>query len=647
MTSTTSSDRSSHVLWTVFAWQFRRGLLVTLIYCVLFTGLCLFPPWHMVTDYFLPLSILILVLSFLLPALHFGACFHRPRADFLHALPVERGAFFLGSLLASLTSLWLPLLPGLWVRAQLCAPFSGFNPLFFLSTLTVLAVQGAAALTFFTLAAVASGTYFEYGLTSLVLTGCWPLMVVYLDNLIGATVPCGNGTDLRFFHFLRRAGSPPVALYFSFQQDRIGYMHLWMGIFAVLLAGAGALIYCRRPSEDLGLPGRCKGMELFLRVETAVAVSIAAGNWMCCIVFDRSLGDKGIPLTLGAMVLALAGMWVLTELVYRRSLKRLHRHWQPLAASAGITLALLGVISTGMGLEYRGMAPASLDLGPRMELSEFFQSSLQGASVSSLQEFSDIYLDQWRVTDLDSPEWKPAEEGELHPAVVQGDNLEKIRRLQEKWIEVERASQYPYLPGRNAYSWENALTLYFYKAPGQNSRDRYYYRYASKPTAQSQAILEECKALERSILTSEEYADSLLPLNALEAMTHVDKEDGSFVLEYTSYPEKTARDRSAFPSWFMEELEETLREDFTAGRISTLDGMIQNSGQVYRLYYAFGEPFTAKAGIFTDSGSMVQYAAGKRLALAHWDSEDERNWGLFSVTPEMTATYALLERTYP
>ena len=116
MTWKTSLDKRTGGLWAAFTWQLRRGLPLGAMYGALFLlfGFWKGYPWHSSNMIFL--NGLAVVFSFLLPGWMFGCCFSRSQADFVHALPVKRGAFFLGSLGAGLCYLWLPVFPCLVAR---------------------------------------------------------------------------------------------------------------------------------------------------------------------------------------------------------------------------------------------------------------------------------------------------------------------------------------------------------------------------------------------------------------------------------------------------------------------------------------------------------------------------------------------------
>ncbi len=630
MTSKASLENKR--IGTVFAWQFRRSLPLTAIYLVLFLGVCLVPPYHQPNDVSMALSVVMLGFSLLIPPFLFSECFSRRQADVLHALPVKREVFFAGSFLSALASLWLPVVLGLPLRHMLClicrnAP----SPVGTAFLLLHFLVIGSAALAFFLLMAVCSGTLFEYGLISLVLSLAAPLLMTYLPSVIFSTIP-GADLSCRLTHFLRGAISPPVALFFVFRDMELPLTVLWYGVLFLLLTAAGCGVYRRRKSESSGVSRCSRGIEYVARVELSLMAAFFLGSNIPGRY--RVGGVLGIFLTLGAMLLGLMLVWLLTELLYHHSLKKLFRHFQPLVAAVLIWAAVLGVVSTGMGLDTPPLEQEEA-VGATME---YYDAGSNGALLSELH----VGL-------------AGAEEGTLgkllSPGVTSPEGIAQVLGLQRKWIEMERASQYPYLPGRKG-DGNVGIQLHYYTEPGGKWVSYSWVNYSQNEsvlTGQGREKLGEIRDSWREIAASEEMMSSYFPINALGALTEVgvidteEKWDGQgyYGLLLLSEPGKEPKEVTAgkkiggFSKDFLQKLEQALREDIAGERHLTIDFNAERP-RVYELMYTGEKPFTAKGGLLTGNGS--EPAAGQTVQL-------ERN-EIFLIYPEMTETYALLEKEY-
>ena len=617
----------------VFAWQFRRSLPLTVLYWAAMLGVCFWPPYDRVGDRLVAIRGAMLVYAFLTPALQLGGCFSRPQADLVHALPVRREEYFWATLAASLVGLWLPVTPSLFLRELLC----GFQSADIFPHIAAMLVMGTAALIFFTLAAVASGAYFEYALNSFLLTVAYPLLMVYLIFLAHNVIP-GLRYSGFFDHFMRVAGSPPWAFAMYMQGDGgFGFVVVWHGLLALGLAGLAYRLYCRRPSEQSGMARRCRGMELFLRVELALTAACFAGHGMDCVARDFIPFPWGVPLALGTIILSIGGVWLATELFYHHGLRKLGRHWRPLALSLGIMTALLGAFSTGLGLDTA--MPAA--------------EKIVAASMN-MTDGTDYIRFGWPVTLPDVPEeernpWEVERHDTLWPALTTPEGIEKVRTLQQKIIQMERAVQFPYLPGRSSNWAMGSGFLEYDLVHGDTFWFHFSSWYEEGISQRAKELWEETRTLWEEILASEEYISSLCPLNALEVLDQVEKSprlgaEGYSYVQNEDQPRDTARKVSGFSQDFRQKLEEAMRADFSAGRFPTAKELLKDEGQLYKLFYQPGVEFTAQGGAVTRNSAFVLPAAGRPVSLAQdYGSE---YLPVFRVTWEMTETFAVLEEEW-
>ncbi len=653
MTSTTSWDRKE--FFALLQWQLRRCLPVTLLYAaaLLFLG---FAAEHIVI-----MTVPVIIFSATAPLLLLGECFNRRQADTLHALPSRRGIWYAAALIAGLVSLWIPLLPALLLNLFLYHLSS-----WLLVSISYL-ILGAASFLFFSMIAAGSGGWFSYVLNAFLLSACWPLGASYFLSLMVHTLPTGSLPTL-LEKFLVQAASPLVALFYS----GIGTPELWELAWwtcgSLLLAFLGRALYRRRESENTGVFRTCKSLELAARIEAA----LLAVNFIGCAVESltshpiKTEGDwefpetlrffyfdaAGIPLVLGSMALALLAAWLFTELLYHRSVKGMKKHLSALLAPLIVTACALGAVSTGLGLD---VPMNSKELSAvQLDGSITFQGNLSsmGYTLALIQD--------------SSSSWSNGENGTyrtLQTAVYSPELLHKVEQLQKKWIELERANQYPYLPGRNAYEPSAVVGLTFFGSQGYVGNWDCIYQ--GRHTEQTEALYEECNALVKEIATSSEYISGLTPVSAIDALSSIEKIKldpadekkmtelhhyektgiSVYALNYdTQEPGKNAVSVSSLPKSFSDKLEAALRDDLAHNRFPTNDDLRQFGKEkkplsVYELRYAYGKPFTARGGIILNN---VTPAEGKNFQLY---SEYATAWVL-RVWPQMTETYALLESEF-
>lgn len=605
-----------------FRWQFQRGIGLSAAYWVGFILIGLLPERFLRMANFpvqIWLPLWMLVFTFLLPGFYLGCCFDRRQGDMVGALPVPRGCFYIGSMLAGAAVLCAPVIPGMLIRSRFWTDNSGWTLAAAVREIAALLLLGVAAMLFFGLMASGTGNYVEYFLVSLFLSLAPPLVMVAIAYLIERTIP--GPAVLHFLYGpISCAISPPLQLLVQVRYgNSLGAEFLLTAALTALYCWAGWAWFRRRPAELSGHPLKCRWMERLARVMTALLASLILGYWACCIAYDYVLEDWGIPLALGVMVLGPVASWIIMELIYRRSLRGLFRHFVPEAAALGLAAVLVAAVSTGLGMD--------IDIPPEEEL--------LGASVSASNEFANLYLDSLWVR-------RPGEDETLGlcPGAQSPELLAKVRELNHKLVEMERASQYPYLPGRNAYLTSGSVTFYFFT--GEEYWDTTQYSHSSRPTPQSQALIEECDALIEEITCSEEYIEGLAPLCVLDALDEVAYGPMSWgIIESTDSAAENAKAVGDFPKGFMDELEAALREDFLNGRWTYYDDVAEEQN-VFQLRYSSNKRFTAKGGMLEDK--LAEPAQGEELMLT--SKYDGRMWLRFAVSPRMESTYALLEECW-
>lgn len=653
MTSKTSWDNTLRGFWGVLRWQLRRCLPLGSIYLAVMLVIGLFDFWRMPSEKIFLLYMPVLAMTLVLPAFQLGDCFSRRQADFFHALPVGRGAFFWGTFLSSLVWLLVPLFPSLGANGLMCLLATGSSVhQDTCATLLFLLASGGACLALFTLAAVGSGSYLGYGMNALFLSVCWPVLAVAFQSLVRETVPytllSSNSSG-----WLTALGSPPVsATIFCPRPYRAvpGWQLWWWVLFAVLLALAACFLYRRRSSENAGAFWTCKPMEYLTRTMLGTAAAFAVGGFTSFLLhqfyfyktFPFAKG-WGIPLTLTAMALTLTGAWLVTELLYHHGLKGLLKRWRFLASSAALTLLLTAVMSTGMGLD------TAL---PKLE--DIVFATIDGPSVG---------MAYTNIADPDDPRASYA----IMSGFSSRENLEKLLELQEKTVELERASQFPYLPGRDSYgSMEGDRQAFTFNYRLKDNE--YFWRsfsFQSRRTEQTQALYEEFQSMLRELLSSEEYVSGLFPVCAVDGADKIgkvtlreekiDPKDQPYLPTYADVlcdklelPEN-AKSIDSLPGNFRRKLEEALRDDLSHGRCPSYEEIQEKYGggkstEIYEIYYPAGQTFTARGGT-TDSQS--EPAAGRKWTLASlYSYADQKLTPAFRVLPEMTQTYALLKAQY-
>lgn len=627
MTLTRSLDKRGGFI-SVFLWQLRRTLPAAIVYWAMMVLMTL---WDWLTgngynDYVRPMELLITGFAVALPMVHLGDCFSRRQADFVHALPVTRGCFYLSALLNALWQILLPIIPCRLFTVYVTNWRFNYGGSYNIRSLAVTAI---AILCFMFLAAVASGTYHGYVIGAAAHLAGWRLMVLFMYFVISSTIPGADnyrGPDMDIFFTI---GSPILIHFMNFEiHVRNIMMYIIMPIFSAICAALGYVLYKRRKSEQAGHFGKCRPAELFLRTELTLCAGLFALGLIPINPMSSWLkGALGIPLTLGGTLAALALAYIILEFAWHRSLKNLRSHALPVLISTGIIVVFTGAVSTGLGMDNN--IPDISELG-YVDLTEMYPCELYSMNYP------------WGVK---LPEMDEDEVAVLNTGIYSLEMLDKVQELNARYLELERAAQYPYLPGRNNYDMQIYIDLQYRLA--EYSYQVNTLKYNGPVNSKTQPLLDEFMALWDEIITSDEYVNSLSPLNAVDAVVTLDALDTEnrdwsvLTSEWKSCDPKPVED---LPKNFKTELEAAMREDLKNRCYPTVDEVMEAKYPVYQL--AYDGNFTARGGVYWDEEQNKNVPAeGMEFELFVYKGEGEA-WHVFRVTKEMPLTYAVLEKAY-
>lgn len=657
MTSKTSSVSFWNQLGGVFQWKLRRCMpLMTAYGTLLFVGYLAIGitasfDWAgaEITANLLTAMPGTILMSLLLAAYQFGYLYSKRQIDLYHAVPVSRDALFWGSYLSGFVCIAAPLLPAYLADLLIAVLMGRFTPallLFLVVSLGLLLLMGAMNLAFFSLAAVISGSYLEYGVNSIMLTFCWPLLVHSLYNLAVTTIPGipETGGAWGYDLFVAGAGSPPCAAFFTFLPMNINYMdktvletasaspypgvplwsYLWWALFTAALLCLTVYGYRRRKSETAKSSPVYAILQYGLRILTGAAFGVLAAYAASKV----SYSSIWVLLVAAAAVLFL---FLLTESLYYKTLRNAVRHLPCFGVSLLLLAAAIVSISLGLGMDTAVPEDTvGVDVAYRNSIGE------SGVSViENLEGGGDLQSEPTTVLTV------------LIAGVTSPENLEKAELLQAKLVEFERARKYPYLPSRGSVgSVDNFYLNYLTKA--YEPVQKYYSIERDALSENALRLYEECVALADEITRSEEYVKGLVPVTAIDAAGRITKTtsvSGRYDDTGASGEERDTRilaDLSGEKT-FREQLEAALIDDLTHGRYPDQDTQWEEEQNdlvgTYQIWYQRGAVFTARGGL---QGPIS--AAGKKYRLDDtWPEEGDIS---FRVFPEMTATTALLDSLF-
>lgn len=634
MTSTRYLDKRGFL--SLFIWQLRRTLPAAIMYWALMVGLTLWD-WFVGRGYYEnhhQMEIIIIGFAFALPLVHLGDCFSRRQADFIHALPASRGSSYLSALLNALWQLLIPIVPcRLYTTYVTHWRIIGLEGGSF--HILTLGLEAIAILGFMFMAAAATGTYHGYVLAAVAHMAGWKILCLTTYLILVAAIP---STYMGGFLFEKAffLGAPVGIEFASFDTLTRHLAYVCMPVFGLVCALLGYALYTRRDSEQAGHFGKCRPAELFLRTELTLVAGVAAVALVSAAARGKYWSGAGVPVTLGGALLAVLLAHIILEKAWHRSLKAARKHARFAVIPLGILAVIIGTISTGLG----------------MDTAIPVVSQVEYATVHTIYPFASYDInDIWYVQPMDA-DWDEDKDRALglSDGVMSPELLDKVHEFHKKYIELERAAQYPYLPGRSAYETQ-IYTSVNYTLISQDESGLPGWKhtniiYSGPINAKTEPLLEELKAIHREILSSDDYINGMKPMVAIDAVASLDKlteVDGfGVVFSYGAEAEEAPKDVKELPEDFIEGLEAAMRDDFKNCRYATREEMYGADYPIYQLTYK-GE-FTARGGLLNDGTGVVQ-AEGMRLKLYEYnDPELVRNG--FRVTKEMPATYAYLEKAY-
>lgn len=663
MKSKTFLDENSRGFTGVFLYQLRRALAPTVFYAVAVLAVCLISIRQGVV--WMP-GIVCACMALALPGLLNGPCFSRGQADLIHALPVGRGQYFRGTFLASLLALELPLLAAGGIQTVLVYLYghygwgihtrlTGSEALYGVGVTALLA---ACCLAFFTLAAVSSGTYLGYAVNSVLLSVAGPALsfsfLVLAIDVIPGVDPYLNSSFPGYELSALLSPAYGVIPYFPGHSHWGGSVPLWLlggwALFTLLLLFLGERVYRRRAGEATGSFTTSRGLETALRVVLTCAASLFTGYAVPRVfsfLFYRLPQPLRITLTLLAMVLALWAAWLLLELLFHHGLKGSRKRLPTLLASAVLTLALTAVISTGMGADTAFPQLDEIDYAEIPFTSPFYLNSSFSVEPDGPQEEDQPD----RINNAFHKEFNS-----LNMVVYKEQDLRRVKELQEKWIQVERANQFPYLPGRRGLNPVKGGEFWGASFHCQLKGGKFWLKNfwgSDRVPDRLLPLAEEYWELSEDLLYSEDFVKGAFPLCAIDAAEQIGKtgttpeQDDAGNPYYQVPPDENPKSISSLENsqTFRKELEAALLSDLTQGRWPLhIDGASEFCQKpLYEIVYTSERDFTARGGLLESYSNYSGYedsspAQGKALRL----SDSSR----FLVWPEMTETYALLEKAY-
>lgn len=366
MTSTTLSDKTIHPVRAMFLWQIRQSGGLLGVYTGLLVLLFLLPVFFTNTTYwdanqkwidrqvisaynvfFIVALAIMVVFALIFTVWNFGFLHDRRKIDLFHSLPIHRMSQYLGRLLAGIVSLIAPCVLvsviALLGMLSLQASFAGIiMPL--LNNLSWLVIGAIAAFSFTAFVATCSGTTLDTLVSSLLLSGSYPLLIVLGTLYISNTIP---GVRANFNLFLTTALCPLGAGFaMGIQSHYSGdfpawLLPVWWICLSAIFIALGIWVYNRRKSEAAQSVEAYTPAKLFVRI----MASACAGMAVAAITLNQG-GPGWFTFSL-AFILGSVIAYICTELLYKKTLRQLHRHLAPYAGVMVIFAAFITIVGFG------------------------------------------------------------------------------------------------------------------------------------------------------------------------------------------------------------------------------------------------------------------------------------------------------------
>lgn len=197
----------------------------------------------------------------------FGYMQSRRSVDLFHALPIRRRPLLMGSYMAGLVTLYVPLAVSLGVVQIICGAYHlafPISPLLFLETFGLCALILTACYTFTAFFVVVTGTLVDTAISILAVAVGWPLlccavdqtMILFLPGYVSRlpdmvyTALCPYGAAFTIFHmnWITYADAVQLSAPDFFFEVSTGFL-VWWVCFTVFFLAATILCYSRRKSE--------------------------------------------------------------------------------------------------------------------------------------------------------------------------------------------------------------------------------------------------------------------------------------------------------------------------------------------------------------------------------------------------------------
>lgn len=574
-----------------------------------------------------------LLFAILFTIWNFGFLHKKREIDLFHALPVSRSAMFWGRYFAGVLCLYVPFLVALGVEAIVFLAFGVFTPENSLLLLQVLGQQllmTCAMFSFTVFVAVCSGSTLDTLASIALISGSYPVLILVGASVISCTIP---GVSLTPDLMLTCALCPPLSAYFTAASlpGRFNFIpgfYLWWVFLTLVLLGAALAFYRRRKSESAESTVSYGPAKLVIRVLS----SGAGGMLFAFLVYNLTPNMSAylISFVLSSMVL-----YVVTELVYLKTLRRLYRHLLPY----GAVLLLFGAFTLSVCFGFFGLDTYTPKVG------EITYASLSNPFRGNMLH------NYWWVAPAEEGKRYTEEERELlreqgeilQPGLSSPQRLEGMINLNKTLAEMSRQVQYPYFIGQNNFSARNYYEGYHFCIRYTLDGTSYSREYSFPKDFQS-PLLEEAVASAEELFGSKEYYEGFFAFGAtgiLESVSKYSPETGvNSGLLLRDVEGKEA---------FLAQLEEAMGTDIQAmsSDLFTQSGKLEKATvdtrtdviytgdyASFHLTYSEFAPFTARGGFFKE-----EPAKGKSFLLTHPEE-------VTITAQEMPETYKLLEELF-